>query len=126
LSPAHFWNNYYGWEQYAYQVPVVVDGITYCHEINPFKAAPPKYLAAGIVAKMHKTCVQGHAHRLDYYEDRGIIGLSAGCFFDYDPPWAPPQQIATWRRGIAVLHNVIDGRFDLEWYSIERIRQRYA
>lgn len=123
------------WTYVPYQQSVKLDGINYSHNFpsgvmnRPIGGENP---AAMLLKKLHQSCVVGHQHTLDYAErmtadGTRICGLVAGCFVDprYKPSYAGMSQ-KMWRNGVAILHNVNKGQFDLQFMSIELMRKIYG
>ncbi len=83
-----------------------------------------------LLDKTGTSCIAGHIHTFDHAVRTNIagktrVGLIVGCYQDYDNDWA--GNIAhLWRRGVAVLRNVKNGDFDLEWWSLERLKEEYG
>jgi hypothetical protein len=83
-----------------------------------------------LIEKRASSFVCGHTHSFDYAvrEDtypHPIRGLIAGCFLGDDQDWAGHAN-AAWSRGIAILHNVENGSFDLEWMSMDRLEKSFG
>jgi len=83
----------------------------------------------------HSSCVQGHTHAYDYSLDysidkRKIQAVIAGCYLDpFDNAltfsYAGPQ--TRWWNGLVMLHDVnVNGEFDVEQISMERILRKYG
>lgn len=110
-----------------------IDGVTYAHYLVSGVANRPisgERLAATLLAKHHTSCVVGHNHTFDYAvrsraDGSKIMGLCAGVFQDYDSHYAGEAN-KLHSRGLAILHNVDDGQFDLEWVSMQRLKQDYG
>lgn len=112
---------------------VELDGILFAHYFitgvsgRPIGGERPAHM---LLDKTGTSCVAGHLHTFDYAVRHNIngkvrSGLIAGCYQDYDNEWA--GNIAhLWRRGVAVLRNVENGDFDLEWWSIARLKKEYG
>lgn len=110
-----------------------IDGITYGHYFISGVMGRPiggEHPATSLLAKQHTSCVVGHIHTADFSvrsrpDGRKLMAVVAGCFVDYDVPWAGEIQ-KLWWRGAVVLHNVDDGMFDPEFISLERLQNEYA
>jgi hypothetical protein len=122
-----------GWEEYPFLVPVLQDGIAFCHYFTsgvmgrPISGEHPAHM---LLRKQFHSCVQGHTHTFAYAERHDAMGqakqgLVCGCYLHHEPTYAGPAN-QMWRRGITVLRNVRDGAFDFEWLSIERIKAAYG
>jgi hypothetical protein len=53
------------------------------------------------------------------------MGLSAGCYFDYEADWAGASNKLYWR-GIVIKRNVEDGSYDPQFVSLDAIKKEYA
>ncbi len=90
-------------------------------------------LGSQLLNKMHSSFVVGHSHIFSHAVqtisgpvNKQIHGLSAGCMISEkdNHAWAGTSQ-ALWVRGAALLHRVQNGAFDLEWWSLPRIRETF-
>lgn len=121
-----------GWRWYRFKEIIEREGILWSHwfpsgradrEISGEKAA------LKIIKKMHKSCVSAHSHLFDYAEDalphgERLLGLVGGCYFQHREEWAGNSN-NMYRRGVSLLHNTIDGVYDIQWISIEAIKHNY-
>lgn len=112
---------------------IKVEGILFAHFFptgisgRPIGGERPAHM---LVNKHGVSSVQFHTHTFDFasrrtVEGRVINGLVGGCYQDYINDWAGTLG-QFWRSGVAMLHNVEDGNFDLEWISLERLKREYA
>lgn len=121
----------YGWDVTQFQHHVEIDGMYYTHWLpsgvrnQPIsgKAAPRTLVqeAMASVAVGHSHLLQHHVHHTPF--GRKFHGLVAGCYFPYRSPvhdYAGAASRFYWH-GVCVLHNVQDGDFDLETWSVERV-----
>jgi len=122
-----------GWEQVPFLEPIEVAGTWFSHYFISGVMSRPVggvHQAANIIAKQLSSCVMGHTHVLDFAirGTRGgfMLGLVVGCFFEHYMDWAGPQANALYNRGVAILRNAQGGEFDLEWWSMDRIKARYG
>lgn len=118
-----------------YQENFTLGGVNFSHHFpsgvlgKPISGENP---ASTLIKKMHKSCVVGHQHTMDYAErvavdGQRLHGYVAGCFID--PKWKASYAGAAqkmWRNGLSILHNVKNGSFDLEFISIERLKEQYS
>lgn len=110
-----------------------LDGICYAHYFVAGVSGKPlssEHHANAILEKMFVSGTCGHSHTLDYCvrargDGRKIMGLVAGCFQDYQSDWTGEIQ-KHWSSGVAIKRNVEDGRYDLEWVSLDRLRKEYG
>lgn len=86
--------------------------------------------AASLLDKNYCSSVAAHSHTFDFSvrakADGGtIMGLVCGVYQDYHSGWAGAAG-NLWHRGCAILHNFEDGKWDLEWVSIQRMKENYS
>jgi predicted phosphodiesterase len=125
----------FGWEEHRFLHPVTIDGITYTHYPDKGGRGPgaaTKHLAANALTG-HRSIVWGHTHRFDYFEEpRGegkIMAINCGAFFDEFEDMRDQyaqNDVWRWKLGVLVLWNVREGVGDLDWWSMDRIKGRYA
>jgi len=119
-----------GWEVAPFLQEVEIDGITYVHFLQNGmgRALGAKFGGAQLLRERHATYTVGHSHRLDHRREpaggKWINGLHAGCFIEDFAHHAGQNNVHTWWRGICVL--VADGDYDLECYSLERIKRLWG
>lgn len=123
-----------GWEVVPYLRPCRVDGIAYVHYLcsaGGGRAISGKFHALRLLerVKFHESVVVGHSHRLQWRTERrpgkSVHALVAGCYFEHVEDYAGEDN-GEWWRGVCVLRNVVDGDYDLETWSIDRIRARWG
>lgn len=119
---------------YAGSTPsaITVDGITYAHYLTAGvsgRSISGEHLAYSLLAKHHSSSVVGHNHLYNHHmatkQGRKIVGLSAGCFFDFDLDWAGELNKLYWR-GVVILDNVEDGQFDTRQVSLAALKKEYG
>jgi hypothetical protein len=109
------------------------DGILFAHFFptgvsgRPIGGERPAHM---LLAKNGISTIAAHSHTLDFatrrtVADRVLNGLVVGCYQDYINPWAGPIG-KFWQAGVAILRNVEDGNYDLQWVSIEALKKEYA
>jgi hypothetical protein len=112
---------------------IELDGITFAHFFisgvmgKPIGGIHPAY---SILAKGHTSAIAGDLHLLDYCVNTSINGkklqgIVAGCFQDYDAPWAGKANDLWWR-GVIVLRNVENGNYDPQFISIDALKKEYS
>ena len=112
---------------------VEVDGITYAHYFisgvlgRPVSGEHPAY---SLAAKLGSSCTAGHLHTMDYnvrtvVDGRKQQNLIAGCYFDYNSPWAGKANDLYWR-GVVIKRNVEDGQYDPEFVSLNQLEKIYG
>lgn len=119
----------HGWEVYPFLVPVVINGVAYCHYFTTGIAGRPAPSAALQLSKKHMSCVAGHqqgyqvatGHRAD---GKRLTSVIAGSCYEHDEDYLGPQGNKHWR-GILMLHDVQDGEFDLMPVSLAFLKKKY-
>ena len=126
----------FGWEFVPYRGSTpgikVIDGIAYAHYHTSGvmgRAISGEHPAYSLLTKQYQSCTSGHLHTLDYAtrtkaDGKRIQGLMAGVFSDYFADFAGEANVLWWR-GVIVKRNVVDGNYDPEFISMERIKQEY-
>lgn len=124
----------YGWEVVPYTVPIEIDGVFYCHFFPSGlkgEAISGVNVASNILTKMMVSSTVGHNHLFDYAtralpNGKRIQGLSAGCFanLSHIEKYAINVQYMWWA-GLVLKHNVKDGEYDLEVFSMRRLKEMY-
>jgi len=122
------------WEQIPYLQPIGIDGVWYSHYfVSGVRgwAIGGEHPAYSLLVKKSQTCVQAHSHLFDYCErnqadGRRIQAVVAGCYFEHDEDYAGQQVNLMWARGLTILRRVVDGSFDIEWRSLDAIREVYG
>lgn len=109
----------------------VVDGITYSHYFaNPFSGRPYGGSINNMISKIGFSFTMGHVQKLeigrkDLANGRAVQGLVAGAFYTHDEDYKGPQGNPHWR-GLVMKHNVSQGEYDLETFSIKRLKKLYG
>lgn len=121
----------YPWDVYPFLEAVSIDGIDYAHYFTSGVMNRPiggTHSAWTTIKKRNNSCTFGHSHVLDYKIDRtpgrSLMGMAVGNYVDYKAGYAGPAN-DMWSNGIALCHNVEDGLYDLQWISMNRIRDEY-
>lgn len=121
---------YKDWEVIDFLKPIVIDGVMYVHYLaNPMSGKPYAGTALNQLNKVqHSFCV-GHKQTLDiatYFTPVGkqTWGIVAGACYQHDESYKGWQGNAHWR-GLIVLHDVEDGKFDPMLVSLDYLRKRY-
>lgn len=119
----------YGWEVVPFLDVIVIDGIAYSHYFTTGVAGRPASTANAQLNKKHMSCIAGHqqglqiatAHRAD---GRRITSVIAGSCYEHDEEYMGPQGNNHWR-GCLMLHEVVDGQFDIMPISLDYLKKRY-
>ena len=120
----------YGWEVVPYLKPIIIDGIAYCHYFTSGVLGRPCTSAQAQLVKKHMSCVAGHqqglqiatGHRADGARLTSVI---AGSCYEHDEDYMGPQGNKHWR-GVLMLHEVVNGEFDLMPVSLNYLNKKYA
>lgn len=120
----------FGWEQHDFLEAVDINGVLFQHYFTSGIMGRPVASARAGVLTQGQSIVMGHAHTFDHCvigsaNGKHRHGLVCGVYQDFDSGYAGPAN-KLWRRGIAMLRNVDQGDFDLEWISLERIKRAYG
>jgi hypothetical protein len=108
-------------------------GIAYAHYFvsgvmgRPLGGEHPAY---SLLTKKFQSCTAGHIHTYDHCvrtDARGnkMMGLVCGVYQDYNSDWAGVCN-DLWHSGVVVKRDVEDGRYDLQWISIENLKKEYG
>lgn len=122
----------YGWEEYPFLAPALVDGVTYQHFFTSGIMGRPisgERHAQSLILKQFSSCTQGHSHLFDYcvrsdVRGRKIHGCVVGVYQDYDADFAGPAN-KLWNPGVVVKRGVENGEYDVEHISLKRIKEAY-
>lgn len=126
----------FGWEYLPYSgsTPSILelDGISYAHYFTSGVMGRPiggEHPAYQLLTKKYGSCTQGHIHTTDYCvrtsaSGKHIHGLVAGCYVDYNPPWAGNASDLWWS-GVIYKVNVNAGSYEPGWISLSSIRGNY-
>lgn len=123
-----------GWTVHPFLAPLRVDGVRYQHYLpnGSGRATSGKYLGLRLLEGVHyeESIVVGHSHILQYrpiltQRGRSVHSLSCGWFGGELEAYAG-ESARHWWAGIAVLDGVTDGDFDLQLWSMRRIRETWG
>lgn len=126
--------NHKYWDSiYSFLSVANIDGIHYSHYFTSGVLGRPisgEHQAYTMLTKQHVSCTQGHTHTRDYCErttatGKRIQAVVGGCMVDYPSDWAGPAANMWWS-GVIIKHNVIDGEYDLEFMSLDHIKNNYG
>jgi len=122
----------WGWEVHPFLQPVTIDGISYSHYWQNQNSRFPiggVNAARNLLLKKHMSCVAGHSHLLQWYtistEQRRLHGLVCGSYFEHRESYAH-QSNDGWWSGICVLRNVRNGDYDLDLWSMDRVKKEFG
>jgi predicted phosphodiesterase len=120
----------YGWDYQPYLLSKEIDGILYNHYFisgvmgNSISGENP---AKTIIKKNMHSSTAGHSHLKDEANvatplGKMVYGLVAGCYFEHSMVYARAVEHLWWR-GLHLKHDVKDGEYDLESWSMDRLRR---
>ena len=123
----------FGWEVFAYQEPVAIDGVHYCHNYPTGIMGKPisgDNIARSLLLKNKVSSTVGHCHLFDYSmctipSGRKVLGLSAGCYLHHKEEYARNTQ-RLWWSGLIVKRNVRQGEYDIETIEYNTVKRRYG
>lgn len=130
LSTDHLRFESMGWTTHRFLDVVLRDGVAYSHYFVTGVAGRPASTAAAQLRKTNMSSVAGHQQGLQIAtasraDGTPLTGIIAGSCYEHDEDYLGPQGNRHWR-GILVLHDVVDGAFDLMPVSLKFLKERYA
>lgn len=122
--------SYWGWDVKDFLVPVVIDGVVYCHYFVSGPMGRPVASAQRLIATKHQSCIAGHQQGRQIAtgfraDGRQITAIIAGSCYEHDEPYMGPQANNHWR-GIIMLNEVEDGSFDEMFISLDYLKRKYS
>jgi len=83
--------------------------------------------AYSVINNRHSSSVCGHSHKRDLYfkDGPGSIGMVVGCFKGHEESWAG-QANKDWWKGVVLMKNVDEGRFEPQFISLEMLKREYS
>ena len=110
-----------------------IDGISYGHYMVSGVMGRPiggERHASTLINKKLTSCTVGHTHVFDFHLRPRTDGTKAQalvmpCFMDYEADWAG-QSGKMWSKGLVIKRNVEGGMYDMEYVSMERLKQVYG
>lgn len=118
----------FGFEVYPFLEVVVIDGIAYSHYFVTGVAGRAASTAAAQLRKTNMSCVAGHQQGLQIQtggraDGTRLTSIIAGSCYEHDETYLNPQGNKHWR-GALMLHEVVDGQFDLMPLSLNYLNNR--
>ncbi len=122
-----------GWKFHEFRIPAIIDGIAYAHFLISGVMGKPVggvNHARSLILKGLTSSTVGHSHLRDFAEtvtadNRRLLGLIVGCFFDFHADFAGPANSLYWR-GLVVKRCVQAGNYDHQWISLDYLRATYG
>ena len=120
----------FGFEVIPFLLPVIIDGIAYCHYFTSGVMGRPVGSARMLINKKHMSCIAGHQQGRDVaYGTKGdgtpIMCIIAGSFYRHDEGYLNHQTNRHWR-GIIMLNEVDNGAFDECFISMNYLEREYG
>jgi hypothetical protein len=125
----------HGWSVYPFLQPVCINGVYFAHYFTRtakgWAGKNPHPNAQTMTRREMVSCVAGHTPGLDSYIHPaggagGLIrGTIAGSFYQHDEAYQGPQGNRYWR-GCLILHEAVDGYYNLLEVSMEYLLERYG
>jgi len=123
----------FGWAVFPYLDVIQEDGVYYSHFYSSGvkgEAISGMNVASSILARQMVSCTAGHIHLLDFAvrstpSGKKVMGLVPGCYIEAPQDYAHHTEHLWWR-GIAWCEDVMDGAYDLELISMERLKKIYG
>lgn len=120
----------YGWEVSEFMQPIAIGGVAFCHYFPSGVKGQPITTARDILGKLHMSAVAGHQQGRDIaYGKRAdgqqMTAIISGSFYQHDMEYLSPFTNAHWR-GMFMLHEVRDGRFDEMPVSIDFLKRKFG
>jgi hypothetical protein len=120
---------YKQWEVHGFLSPVIVDNIAYCHYYPSGIFGRPITSAAGMVNKLHMSCIAGHlqGRQVAYgkkADGTNITCIIAGSCYEHQEGYLNIQTNNHWR-GLIMLNEVNNGSFDEMFVSLKYLREKY-
>lgn len=131
ISTKDLKEGYYGWDTQDFLKPVSIDGVCYSHYFaSGVMGRPISGInhARTLVLKSYMSCVCGHSHMRDFWEDTNpigqkLFGLVVGCFFEHEESYTTENK-RFWR-GIVHLSDVRCGEANPHFISMEELKRKY-
>jgi hypothetical protein len=125
----------YGWTVYPFLQPISINGVYFAHYFTRtakgWAGKNPHPNAQQMTRREMVSCVAGHSPGLDTYihpagGGAGLIrGTIAGSFYQHDEAYQGPQGNRYWR-GCLMLHEVVDGYYNLMEISMDYLLENYG
>lgn len=114
-----------------FKVPMVIDGIWYCHYFySPNTGRPLSGMMETRLKNIGHSFTQGHTQgfkcgQLERPNGRTDHGLVAGSFYQHNEDYRGPQATNEWR-GVVMKHEVKDGEYNIMQVSLQFLLRRYS
>lgn len=120
----------YGWRVHDFLRPIAIGGVAFSHYFPSGVMGRPITTAAELLRKLHMSAVAGHQPGRDIAYGRRADGghmtaIISGSFYQHDMKFLSPFTNAHWR-GMYMLHEVKNGRFDEMPVSINFLLRKFG
>lgn len=120
----------FGWEVYPYMDTVEVSGVVFSHFLTSGAMGRPIGTAAAILSKKHQSAVVGHQQGRQIHDavranGKRMCAIIAGSFYSHKEDYLGPQGNRHWR-GMLLLHDVRDGEFIEQFYTLGHLIHKYG
>jgi len=129
LQTDTWFNEYHEYENSAPAI-ATYGGVDFAHYFssgNFGSATSGVHHAYSVINNRHRSSVCGHSHKRDvYFKDApGSLGMVVGCFKGKEESWAGQANLDWWK-GIVVMHDVGEGRFEPQFVSMKMLKEEYG
>lgn len=120
----------YGWRVHDFLQPISVGGVAFCHYFPSGVMGKPISSAPALLRKLHMSAFAGHQQGREIAYSRRADGshmtaIISGSFYQHEYNYLSPFTNAHWR-GMYLLHEVKDGRFDEMAVSIGFLKRKFG
>jgi len=129
LQTKEWFNEYH---EYKNSAPAIATygGVDFAHYFssgNFGSATSGVHHAYTVINNRHRSSVCGHSHKRDvYFKDApGSMGMVVGCYKGKEEGWAG-QANSDWWKGVVVMHDVGEGRFEPQFVSMKMLEKEYG
>jgi hypothetical protein len=125
LGYDHYWHS-----THKFLEVVTIDGVAFSHYFVTGQAGRPSSTANAQLNKQHMSCISGHQQGLQIAmaqraDGTRLTSVIAGSCYEHDEDYLGVQGNKHWR-GFLMLHEVVDGQFDLMTVTLNYINKRYV
>lgn len=130
FSPEHLRLEHFGFHQVGYGEWYPWNGFYFTHNAE---ARSKEYPAAWYAKNRGVSAVWGHTHQFDTYLRRQVgpvlrqaQPINVACYYEHDMTYV--QAFKNWEpnRGIVVMHDCHEGRCDVEFWGLARMRGTFG
>ncbi len=106
----------WGWEVVPFLVPIIIEGVAFCHYFTSGVMGRPITTAQALITKKHMSCFAFHQQGRDVkhgYRGDGkeITGIICGSYYEHDEEYLNHQTNKHFR-GLYMLYGVEDGEIE--------------